>query len=366
MIYVPLMQLKSSIGDLLVAKKGSDMSIKLFSVIHDDVVGAAVGVGETAYDYALTNMLPLISRLDIQRRVQDPKFYSRLTRDILTGCVMPPITIAFLVPKVASVGETKQKLQDFCNENIKNGFVLDGIQRLNALARARDQSNNEFPGNRTLFINIIACSSMDSLLYRMITLNNGQRAMTMRHQIEILMEQVDFSGTSLKVMTEKKGGSRKQGYFRQGDLVLAYLAFLSGSTTVDTQKLIEERLDQILAAKVLEAPPKHEDAQFFETLKLMEKWLKADETRAWFKVTNNLIGFCAGARQGLPNLKTLSAKKFSIVVANFDMAFSAFDVSKIKLGQARRDCLAYFIGNFKNMQDMDINDLTGEFAKRIS
>ena len=100
---------------------------------------------------------------------------------------------------------------------------------------------------------------MDSLLYRMITLNNGQRPMTMRHQVEILMEQVDFSGTSLKIRTEKEGGIRKEGYFRRADVVLAYLAFLSGSTTVDTQKLIQERLDQILAAKVLEAPPQDHD-----------------------------------------------------------------------------------------------------------
>ena len=187
--------------------------------------------------------------------------------------------------------------------------------------------------------------------------------MTMRHQVEILMEQVDFSGTSLKIRTEKEGGSRKQGYFRQADVVLAYLAFLSSSTTVDTQKLIQERLDQILAAKVLEAPPKLHDTQFFEALKLMEKWSKEKETEAWFKVTNNLIGFCAGARKGLQKIQRLSPKQFGEVIALFDGAFSGFNVSKIKLGQARRDCLAYFIGHFAELENLDKNELTDIFAR---
>lgn len=39
----------------------------------------------------------------------------------------------------------------------------------------RIANDDKFPKDRMLYCNILICNSMDRLLYRMITLNNGQR-----------------------------------------------------------------------------------------------------------------------------------------------------------------------------------------------
>ena len=51
---------------------------------------------------------------------------------------------------------------------------------------------------------------MDRLLYRMITLNNGQKPMTARHQIEILASNIfDFDSLPILSVTEKESKNKK-------------------------------------------------------------------------------------------------------------------------------------------------------------
>ncbi|WP_241151507.1 hypothetical protein, partial [Pseudomonas viridiflava] len=93
-------------------------------------------------------------------------------------CVMPPITVAFVTDKEFGANN---EIEDYVNENIDASFVLDGIQRLNTLYRAAEEV--EFGDDYVIYINFILCDSVEKLLYRMITLNNGQRPMTPRHQV---------------------------------------------------------------------------------------------------------------------------------------------------------------------------------------
>jgi hypothetical protein len=165
--------------------------MEVFSVEHDQVVRGLVGQGVTDYKFALEKLYPLIDRLGIQRKIQDPKFYDRLKRDILNGCVMPPITIAFIDTDGAiNENATSAELTNFLNEGVDKGFILDGIQRLNTLQRAMNDTSNNFNLEKKLYFSVLICKSMDSLLYRMITLNNGQKPMTTRHQIEIISSNI--------------------------------------------------------------------------------------------------------------------------------------------------------------------------------
>ena len=59
------------------------MAIKLFTIDKDEVINGDFITGKTNYDFAISHLLPLIDRLDIQRKGQNPKFYSRLEDDIL-------------------------------------------------------------------------------------------------------------------------------------------------------------------------------------------------------------------------------------------------------------------------------------------
>lgn len=110
-------------------------SLEIFSVDKDHVVDAIVATGRSNYRFALANLVPLVNRLAIQRRVQNPRFYERLKRDILKRCIMPAITLAFVVEEHDHLNDVAS-LQQYVLDNIKDAFVLDGIQRLSTLERA--------------------------------------------------------------------------------------------------------------------------------------------------------------------------------------------------------------------------------------
>src|SRR5690606_30534564 len=114
---------------------------------------------------------------------------------------------------------------------------------------------------------------VDNLLYRMITLNNGQRPMTARHQVEILTSnafQCDSAG--LVLATEKDGKRGRRGLFKRSDFELAYMAFLSNSIAIDSQKLIQEKLDELLANKILERDPSEDGVEFGDVVRLVAKF----------------------------------------------------------------------------------------------
>ena len=200
--------------------------IKVFNNYTDQVISSIVLLGDTTYKYALNNILPLANRFDSQRKIMDAKFYERLKRDIIRGCMMPPITIAFVHNPADFVDKTDiDELQRFVNDHINEGYILDGLQRINTLNRA--SSDPSFPVDRPILLNIIIAENEDKLLYRMITLNNGQKPMSPRHQIEILTQELfDFTNyPNLSVQTEKEKSiaSIKDSY-SVADISKAYLA----------------------------------------------------------------------------------------------------------------------------------------------
>lgn len=271
---------------------------------------------------------------------------------------MPPITLAF-IKKDHSGLKTPKSFEDFINKEISNGFVLDGIQRLSTLWRAYDEAKDaEFPLAQSLFVNVLVCKSMDNLLYRMITLNNGQRPMTTRHQIEILSSNLfEFSNGGVTITKEKDGVRRRSGIFSQSDFVLGYMAFLSNSTNVDSQKLIQEKLDELLASKILEHDPTQDTTQFADVIELISKFVENEYLDKWFRTSNNLIGFCSSIRGSHDSINKMSAKKFETFIRSFEEAFRSFDVSKIKLGRARRNAVSYAIKNAKKLSNTEPSEI---------
>ncbi len=153
--------------------------IEILSKDEDFVLKSIYYTGKITYEEAIEKLVPLMNRFDAQRKLQSEKFYERLRQDLIKGCIMPPITLAFV---------EKDKIIDnpseYINSKISEGYILDGLQRLNALKSVCNDEN--FPKKKFMYLNIIISETQDKLLYRMITLNNGQKPMTPRHQIEIL------------------------------------------------------------------------------------------------------------------------------------------------------------------------------------
>ena len=323
-------------------------------------------MGKATYQFALDNLYPLINRFDAQRKLQDKKFYKRLQKDIVEGCIMPPITIAF-IDKNGVDFSNKKEFQEFVNENIHQGYVLDGMQRLNTLKSASEEDN--FDEKRVVFLNIIIANSQDKLLYRMITLNNGQKPMTPRHQIEILTaEMFDFAAlTNISVQTEKERADKViRGAFNLGDISRGYLAFLTGNVNNENNKIIDEKMDEILVSRVLDARDTSGNLKFEDIMNLIDILSFDSSCRNWFKVNNNLIGFCVGIKSSYDYFVNLDARGFEEAILLFDEAFDAINASKVNLGKYRRQLSCEFIKKYSELSHLDVSDLVEYFMEFTS
>lgn len=310
----------------------------------------------STYEEALRDFYPLIRRLGIQRDPIRARFYTRLEEDIVRGCVIPPVTIA-LVNDFGDPAPPSQVVWRWVSENLGEAFVLDGIQRLSTLHRASQKEG--FDPSRHLNVNFVIAKSRDRLLYRMITLNNGQKPMSARHQIEILADAFfDFGGVELNLLPEK-GGSRVRApsSFKKADFVKGYIAYLSDSINIDNQKIIEEKMDELIAAKIIESDIASRGSEFGDVVDCINRLSGDDYLRDWLRLENNFIGFCVGARSDLSALVVAELDHVRSSIQMFEAAFSSVNVSKVKLGRARREAVSRYISSFAELSEMDEFDL---------
>ena len=145
-----------NLSNLVITHKhfGKMMNIEIFSNDFDKVIKSSVATGRTTYENAIHYLLPLINRFSHQRKIQTPEFYKRLSKDILDGCIMPPLTIAFITPEEFNLNSIdSEEVKSYCIKNIKEGYILDGIQRLNTLYNISEEPS--FNGQRNIYLNII-------------------------------------------------------------------------------------------------------------------------------------------------------------------------------------------------------------------
>ncbi len=273
---------------------------------------------------------------------------------------MPPITLAFVDKKMSSSTDADD-LQKFANENISDGYVLDGMQRLNTLREASE--DEDFDSSRPIYINIIVAERYDFLLYRMITLNNGQKPMTARHQIEMLTKGIlDTEKLDIQIITEKETEKAKpHGAFRQGDVSEAYTAFLTDSVHNQNTKIIESKLDEILVGKVMDSKITESDISFHDVLLAVDHLSANQEARDWLRLGNNLIGFAVGAKESLASLTKYDPEKFASATAVFEKAFESINVSKVNVGKLRRELAMKFVAHIDDYIDTDADSLTEVF-----
>jgi hypothetical protein len=303
--------------------------IEIFNVSRDEVIKSAVSSGKTTYGFALDNLVPLIDKFQEQRKIQGRKFYERLKADIIRGCIMPPITLAFTSDQFSTEGAAAP-IQAFITNNVADGYILDGMQRLNTLVEASRDA--KFERNRPLFLNIIIAERYDFLLYRMVTLNNGQKPMTARHQIEMLTKgMLDTEIFNIPIVSEKDTEKAKpQGAFKRADIAAAYTAFLTNSVNNENSRIIESKLDEILVGKVMDSDLIESDVSFREILKEVERISANISARDWLRLGNNLIGFTVGARKSLLALTVMTPDEFAAATDTFETAFSGLNVSNTK------------------------------------
>ncbi|TSJ48005.1 hypothetical protein [Fluviicola chungangensis] len=340
--------------------------MEIYSVDKDKVIKAYFLTGRITYQYALDHLVGLIDKLDIQRRFQNETFYKRLEIDFQEGCITPAITIAFIKPVDLDNVPTIPVLQGEITQDIEHAFVLDGIQRLNTLKRVAAKEGNTLNKNSYLYLNIIICPSRDNLLYRMVTLNNGQKPMTARHQIEILAESIyDFSAYSFKIFTEKENAGKNEKAYKKADILNSYISFLSNSTNLDNKKIIEDKLDELVARKIIESKIANETVDFNKILSLMDRMTGSDKLYNWLKNGNNLIGFCVGLRTSFTQVNSYNNEELETAIDTFEKAFKNINVSTIKLSRERRRLASFYISKIGELIEKDADELTLLLAEQI-
>lgn len=341
------------------------MNIEIHSIRKDDVINSLFLSGMTDYKAGIENLYPLIDRLDIQRNTQNEKFYKRLERDLVQGCIMPAITIALVDDKDYS----KLTIKDFEKlivDNIQNGFVLDGIQRLNTLKRI--SKNEELNHNRALYLNILICKSKDNLLYRMVTLNNGQKAMSARHQIEILASNIyDFKGLPIHIVTEKESKNRRFKYaLKKADVISAYIAYLSNSINLDSSKIIQSKMDDLIAKRILDSDITSDEMEYMDVIEQVARLANGNyEILQWFKNGNNLTGFVVGIKKSYQTITEIRQEEFNDLINIFEEAFRGINPSKIRVATERKKLSAELIRNINKYRDVDSDDMLIEFSELL-
>lgn len=340
------------------------MEVEVYDVVYDKVIESFYLTVGVTYKYALENFVPLINKLDFQRNPLRKSFYQRLEHDILAGCIMPNITLAI---KVDELKKNNVKFDEkYVRNNIKNAFVLDGIQRLNTMQRVAEQE--DFPPNQKLYCNILICNSMDKLLYRMITLNNGQKPMTARHQIEILAGTIfDFDDLPILAVTEKSQKVKKNSEESMSKEVLikGYLAYISNSVNIDNQKIIESKMNELIADQIMDSNIPQKEGEFKDVIEYINDALKNDILSEWFKIPNNFIGFCAAMNKMYYLIKNVTKEELEESIELFEEAFSAIDISKIKLGMARRKLVQDFFQKYDRLSTQSIGKLIDYISMEI-
>lgn len=339
--------------------------LKIYDISTDKVIESKFINVKVSYEYALNNFYPRISELDFQRNPLNKKFYQRLEDDIVSGCVMPSITIAIMDEYPEDMDDNG--LEHYLQEKIQNSFVLDGIQRLTTLKRASEKQG--FDKNRPLFVDILICKSMNKLLYRMITLNNGQKPMSARHQIEILASKlINFEEFDIEIISEKNKISKDRHKISldQDDIIKAYLAFMSSSVNIDNQKIIASRMDSLLTDKIMQSDLNHREIEFYEVLSFVSKHMKASPyIKRWFEIPNNLIGFSASSSNNFNKYQNIESSLLEQSIQLFEQAFNGIDVSKIQLGKARRRMVEFYFNKFDRLSQMTEYDLLDRISQEI-
>lgn len=349
------------------------MKNEVLHICKDEVIGAKYFVAVASYDFAIEKLLPRITELEIQRAPIEADLYERLYKDIIKGCIMPPITIALVRERndIEALDSIEQA-NEYITKNIDDCFVLDGVQRLHTLNRICQKDEADLDKKRPIYVNYIIAESMDKLLYRMITLNNGQKPMSIRHQVEILSDNMfDFETVPVKMVTEKQ---RTTGYrtrnkveFKKSSVVTAYLAYMSGSNSIDNKKIVDDLLNRLVADKILSTGIANDEyTEFKDIMAALSQWMSESEVlKKWFKIENNLIAFCAAAKKNDGSIVESSTDEIVRDTDCVESAFDAYDQSKIRVQTVRRKINDLYFSNYSQNRSISKSEFLEKVMQEI-
>lgn len=189
--------------------------MSVLSKIEDRRIGSWNIFIEITIGEYLNFATDILSNNDMQRKkVKSSKsVYSLLKVDLIRGCVIPPLVLAFTDSCVFDETTTEGQILEIITANPQHLMILDGLQRTYTLIAAKEELEKENNKSETehflaqkIRMEIYIGINKFGILYRMLTLNTGQTPMSTRHQIEILYKNmVDKEIDGIRLVAEKEG-----------------------------------------------------------------------------------------------------------------------------------------------------------------
>lgn len=192
-----------------------------------------------------------------RKRVRNAgSIYDLLKQDLIKGCVMPPIVLAYCEPLPAG-----KNVINVIKDNPEGLIILDGLQRSYTIRdvvtdyhAGKVPSEDGNPLNNQVRVEIYTGINKLGILYRMLTLNTGQTRMTTRHQIEIIYSdyKTNCHVPGVKLISEVDGESpKKLGEYHFRDVIEGFTSYIQEDyLTLDRIDILDNVKDLERLAKV--------------------------------------------------------------------------------------------------------------------
>jgi hypothetical protein len=167
--------------------------MKLISTILDGRINAKNHLLEISVGQYLVIAKSILDNNEFQRRrvKSSPTLYSLLKEDLLRGCVIPSIVLAYSNDNAVDLND--KVIECFILDKSEELLILDGLQRTESMLELEAELNSRGDSesltrlhDHTIRIEVYVGVNKIDILYRMLTLNTGQTPMSLRQQVEIL------------------------------------------------------------------------------------------------------------------------------------------------------------------------------------
>ena len=388
------------------------MEIK--SYIKDHKIEAVnVLVELTIGDY-LEIARDMLKANDFQRkRVIRSTVSKQLKEDLRVGCTIPPIILALAKDATDNSFDYKKIEDDSIRKFIEEAFknkklsIVDGLQRTNVLLELEKDllSDNSietlmFLKKQKIRTEVYVGIDRLGILYRMITHNTGQQAMSLRHLTEILY--YDYTKIKwerdIKFITQKSGerafDNTTEFSFKM--IIDGFNSYISGVEFILTKTDVLSNIRNI--KKIEELRKNQEDAfkdfvliyqSFLEKINIISddwQYNEDDITGSEMTISNSpfgkspikifksspaLTGF--GATLGILNKKGINTTKIEKVIHNLtvDDTFSFYNLMIKRLDMLREESKrigdtqrTFFMNFFRALLTPDSNQV-GQFMESV-
>lgn len=241
------------------------LDLTVLSIDRDDRLHSYCVTARCSYGSFLTLTAGAETNLSIQRSIiKGAKAYATLRADLRRGCILPPVVLAANCNLSTPIEQTFVSLSlgqittDLANLKSEDVYVIDGLQRTNAIRQTLEELNDEEKPiflARILRVELWINISFGAIAYRMLLLNAGQRPMSVRHQVEVLSSKlVDDLEDIQHLDIFRIADSRRRtqpGQFPLGKVAQGFQAWLQGQPNLDLRNTVMEELLADSAIEVL-------------------------------------------------------------------------------------------------------------------